>query len=92
MNLISYQVPGFPKIAADDTVLTTTSTDGKNAPISIPVPKDTRVFIDVIGLHYNRKSSIISNPLFSRYSANPGYSEILGRSIRVSSGTFLGRL
>jgi hypothetical protein len=58
MNLMGYQVPGFPKIAADDTVLTTTSMDGKDTLISIPVPKDTRVFIDVIGLHYNRKSSI----------------------------------
>jgi hypothetical protein len=56
MNLITHQVPGFPRTAAEDTVLTTTSTDGKDTPISIPVPKDTRVFIDVVGLHYNRES------------------------------------
>ncbi|PVF98541.1 cytochrome P450 [Serendipita vermifera] len=48
-------VPGFPKTVAEDTVLHTTSTDGKNTPITIPIPKDTRFVIDVIGIHYNPK-------------------------------------
>ncbi|PVF98542.1 cytochrome P450, partial [Serendipita vermifera] len=48
-------LPGLPKVAAEDTMLHTTSTDGKDTPITVPVPKDTRVLVDVIGIHYNPK-------------------------------------
>ena len=50
------QVTGVPKYAAHDTVLTTTSADGKNTPITIPVPKGTDLMINIAALHYSRQS------------------------------------
>jgi hypothetical protein len=44
-------------MTAEATTLTTSSTDGKNTPITVAIPKNTRVWIDVLGLHYNRKSA-----------------------------------
>ena len=49
------QVTSFPKYAAHDMVLTTSSADGKNTPISVPIPKGTDILIHVAGLHYNRE-------------------------------------
>lgn len=48
-------VTGFPKYAAEDTVIVTTSADGKNTPITIPVPKGTDLLINLAALHYNPK-------------------------------------
>jgi hypothetical protein len=64
VNSTVYQVTGFPKGTAEDTVLTTSSTDGKNTPITVTIPKDTRVLVDVLGLHYNRKSITSGFPLW----------------------------
>lgn len=46
---------GFPKYAVNDTVITTSSTDGKNTSINIPVPAGTNLMINIAGLHYNPK-------------------------------------
>jgi hypothetical protein len=54
----SLQAPVFLKSAAQDAILTTSSTDGRNTPIRVPVPAGTRITIDVLGIHYNRKFSM----------------------------------
>lgn len=51
----------IPKIAADDTVLVTTNHDGQTR--HIPIQTGTSVMINVVGLHYNRKWTLIAIPL-----------------------------
>ncbi|KAL0581786.1 hypothetical protein V5O48_000263 [Marasmius crinis-equi] len=45
-------VTWIPKVCAENTVLTATSTDGTRTE-QIPVPHGTNVTVDVVGLHYN---------------------------------------
>jgi cytochrome P450 len=49
------QVLILPRYAAHDTVFTTSSIDGKNTPITVPVPQGTKVIVSIVGLHYNRQ-------------------------------------
>lgn len=44
-----------PKCGVNDKVFTTSSTDGKNTPISIPVPAGVDIMVNIAGLHYNPK-------------------------------------
>ena len=46
------QVPGIPKVAAQDTTLTVSNADGGKT--TFPVPEGTNVEIHVSGLHTNR--------------------------------------
>ncbi|KAG8807815.1 hypothetical protein FRC17_004255 [Serendipita sp. 399] len=46
-------VPAYPKYAAEDMSFVTYSNDGKNTPITVVVPKDQHILIDIPGLHYN---------------------------------------
>ena len=49
------QVPGIPKIAAQDTSLTVSNAGGGKT--TFPVPSGTEIDIHVAGLHYNRTLS-----------------------------------
>jgi len=53
--LVISQVLILLRHAAHDTVLTTTSIDGKNTLITVPVPQGTQVIVSIAGLHYNRQ-------------------------------------
>ncbi|KAF5350345.1 hypothetical protein D9758_012816 [Tetrapyrgos nigripes] len=44
-------VTGIPKYSAEDTVFNTVNHTGQ--PVSIPIPKDTKLIINTVGLHYN---------------------------------------
>jgi len=46
------QVPGIPKVAAQDTTLTVSNRDGGMT--TFPVPEGTNIDIHVPGLHHNR--------------------------------------
>ncbi|KAG8805953.1 hypothetical protein FRC17_005254 [Serendipita sp. 399] len=48
-------VPDYPKVATEDCTFVTYSNDGKNTPISVSVPKGTKVLIDVAAIHFNPK-------------------------------------
>jgi len=54
MPTISYddQVPGIPKVAAQDTTLTVINVNGGKT--TFPVSAGTQVELHVPGLHYNR--------------------------------------
>lgn len=43
------------RYSGHDTVLTTFSTDGRNTPITFPVPQGTKIMVSIAGLHYNPK-------------------------------------
>jgi len=55
---LSSQVVGIPKMAAEDTTLVATNSQGGRT--TIPIPKGTFLTIDTPGLHYNRKYHICS--------------------------------
>ncbi|KAG8823415.1 hypothetical protein FRC17_009344 [Serendipita sp. 399] len=48
-------IPVFPKTAAEDTRVVTYSNDGKNTQITVPIPKDTTILIDIAAIHRNPK-------------------------------------
>ena len=54
------QVPGMPKISAEDTTLTVTNRQGEK--VVFPVPKGTKIIIDAPGVHNNRKWFVYSVP------------------------------
>jgi hypothetical protein len=95
--LITYQVISFPKYAVNDTVITTSSTDGKNTPISIPVPAGTDMMVNVTALHYNGGSIhflwLRAFPKLTPSMLTDGlFSQILGRARGVSTREISGRL
>ena len=48
------QAPGIPKYSAEDTSLVVGNGTGETT--VFPIPANTKITIDVPGLHYNRKS------------------------------------
>lgn len=48
------QVINIPKLSEEDTTLTVANANGEK--LTIPVPKGTRVKINIPGLHYNREN------------------------------------
>lgn len=56
---LSYQqVVGIPKIAAEDTTLTTTNSKGER--VTVTVPKGAYISLNTAGLHYNRACTVSS--------------------------------
>ena len=49
---ITPQVPGTPKVAAEDTTIVAGNIRGEKK--AIPIPKGTDIVIDIVGTHYNR--------------------------------------
>ena len=52
MTYLTLQVPGIPKVAAEDTSLVTSNIHGEKT--TVPVPKGTEIVIVTPGVHYNR--------------------------------------
>lgn len=50
------QAPGIPKCSAEDTSLVIGNEAGETT--MLPIPAGSRVIVDVVGLHYNRKSHL----------------------------------
>ncbi|KAH7886569.1 614/534 cytochrome P450 [Phlebopus sp. FC_14] len=48
-------VTGYPKYANEDTILSCATGDFASTRINVPIPKGSKVIIDVPGLHYNEK-------------------------------------
>ena len=55
---ITPQVPGTPKVAAEDTTIVAGNIRGEKK--VIPILKGTNIFIDPLGTHYNRKYLVFS--------------------------------
>jgi len=53
------QVAAIPKVAAQDTTLTVSNTNGGKT--TFPVPSGTQVELHVAGLHYNRTLVALCN-------------------------------
>ena len=71
-------MPGIPKYSAEDTSLVGGNVAGETS--AFPIPAGSRVTVDAVGLHYNRKSpQAAQQPTGAIYTES--HSEVLGRSI-----------
>ena len=72
------QVPGIPKYSAEDTSLVVGNAAGEKS--AFPIPAGSRITVDAVGLHYNRKSpQAAQQPTGVIYTEL--HSKVLGRSI-----------
>ena len=77
----------IPKISAYDTQFTTKGTDGKTQ--HIPVPADTNLIINVIGLHYNSQFTL-NYSLCRGFLTLPRHSQLLEGPTRIQTGALPG--